>query len=182
MAKDNSRLIPLTVSAILVLSSFAHSGECMNPPVTEELVVDRICDVSAAYTAHVVSLGDSTSDPDRPRTLNVEVTEVFKGEKHQLNRVLPPGYSGPHLNVGTEVLILADEVPGKEYVKVRNCSVSGPLIRTEKYLEAIRAAVSDYEQSCSQSTRDARAEILREQSAENMRHLRESWAQHSSEK
>ena len=145
----------------------------MNPPVTKELVLERLCDISAAYTAFVVSYGEAIREPDRRRLLNVEVTEVFKGERYNLNKVLGAGYSGPHLNVGTEVLIFASEVPHKDFVAVRNCSVSGPLRKTEEYLEPIREAMLDLDQNCSKSVRDARAEILREQASENMQRLRE---------
>lgn len=151
----------------------AKSDECMNPPVTKELVLERLCDVTAAYTAFVVSYGEKVREPRERPVLNVEVTELFKGESYQRNSVLSPGYVGPRLNVGQEVLIFAYEVPATDYLEVRSCSVSGPLSRTNVYLEPIRKAMSDFDENCSKSARDVRAEVLRNQSKENMQRIRE---------
>ncbi len=151
----------------------AQADECMNPPVTKELVLERLCDVTAAYTAFVVSYGEADRKSRERPVLNVEVTEIFKGETYQLNSVFDPGYAGPHLNVGQEVLIFAYEVPATDYLEVRSCSVSGPISKTNVYLEPIRKAMSDLDKNCSKNARDARAEVLREQSKENMQRIME---------
>ena len=146
----------------------------MNPPVTQELVLERLCHVTSAYTAYVVSYDEDVRGRDTRHILNVEVSEVFKNDGSQLSRVLSPGYEGPQLNVGEEVLIFAYTVPNKDYLEVRRCSVSAPLSHAGKYLEAIRAAASNLDHNCSGNTRDERARILREQADENMRRIIEN--------
>ena len=173
LPSKSKHFVNAVIFFVLLLTQTVEGSECMNPPVTRELVLERLCDVSAAFTAHVVSYDENIRGPDQRRILNTEVTEVFKGKTSQLSRVLSAGYSGPHLNPGDEVLIFAYTVPNKDYVEVRHCSVSGPLSKTSVYLEPIRMATSDLDQNCSRSTRDARAEILREQSDENMQRIME---------
>lgn len=158
----------------LLFTHSAQSDECVNPPVTEALVLERLCDVAAAYTAYVVSYGEKARDPRERPVINLEVTELFRGGSDQLTSVLSPGYAGPHFTVGEEALIFAYELAGADNLEVRPCSISGPISRTSEYLEPIRQAMSEFKEHCSESSRKRRAEVLRDQSEENLRRIKET--------